>query len=165
MAPAAAGTGWRLLALVALQCLFISSIHAQQWFMIRPPARYYTPDVDTTSATPLPRVPPSPYGDPARICAPADGTPFSVDGYPGTPYVLTPFTELYRQPPDLAPVAQQCRTGDPAPAHCIKAYQISIDAFQSNSFHNAVQACRTQPGTWTMGYNGMSPGPTMRNSV
>lgn len=160
-APTALWPGPACLVVVLLLVL-LPTAHAQSWYLIRPPPDYFQPDVDTTSATPLPRVPPSPYGTPAAICPQADGLPYQVGGQPGTPYIITPFTDQFREPPQLAASGTVCRTGD---IHCMKVYEMEVRAFQSRPFDAAIPACRTLPGTWLMGYNGIVPGPTIRNSV
>jgi hypothetical protein len=142
-----------------------NSIGSGQWWLIRPPTSYYQPDVDTMQTTPFPRIPPSPYGTPALICPQADGVPYSVGGYPGTPYTITPFSDLFYQPPELASVGTVCRTGDTNPQHCMKAYEMTATAFQSRVFDNAIPACKAFPGTWLMGYNGITPGPTIHHPV
>lgn len=149
-----------------LLCLLFSTSRAQQWWLIRPPVDYFQPDIDTSSATPLPRVPPSPYGTAAAICPQADGLPYSVMGQPGTPYIITPFSDLFREPPELPPSGTVCRTGDTGPQHCMKVFELDIRAFQARPWDNAIPGCTAQPqGTWFMGYNGMTPGPTIRTSV
>lgn len=135
------------------------------WWLIRPPNNYFEPDVDTTQATPFPRVPPSPYGPAASICPPADGVPYSVGGYPGTPYLKTPFSDLFHEPPILQSNGTVCRTGDADPKHCMKGYELEVTAFQARTFDNAVPACKALPGTWLMGYNGVTPGPTIHHPV
>lgn len=85
--------------------------------------------------------------------------------YPGTPYVITPFSDLFHQPPVLDPVGVVCRTGDPNPQHCMKTYNMEITGFQTRVFEKAIPACVTRPGTWVMGYNGITPGPTIFSSV
>jgi hypothetical protein len=145
-----------------LALLHVPPAHAQSWWLIRPPPDYFEPDVDTSSTTPLPRVPPSPYGTPAAICPQADGLPYQVAGQPGTPYTITPFTEQFREPPVLEASGTVCRTGD---SHCMKVYEMEARAFQARPFDNTIPGCRNLPDTWFMGYNGMSPGPTIRNSV
>jgi hypothetical protein len=155
----AAGPPWPGILLLSL---LLSTVHAQDWFLIRPPPDYFEPDVDTTSATPLPRVPSSPYGPAALICPTADGVPYSVGGFPGTPFLKTPFTEQYREPPVAQPVGTVCRTGD---SHCMKAYELEIRTFQARPWDSTVPACRAQPATWLMGYNGITPGPTIKAGV
>lgn len=155
-------------------CLLLSSAAGQQkvqqnWFLIRPPNNpdYFLPDVDTTSATPLPRIPPSPYTIPGvSICPVADGVPYAVNAMPGTPYIITPFSDQFRQPPELPPSGTVCRSGDLNPQHCMKVYEIEMRAFQARPWDNAIPGCRAQAqGTWFMGYNGITPGPTLRNAV
>jgi hypothetical protein len=147
---------------VTVMSLLLSAAYAQDWFLIRPPPAYFEPDVDTTSATPLPRVPSSPYGPAARICPTADGVPYAVDGQPGTPYLKVPFSEQFQEPPVAQSVGTVCRTGD---SHCMRVYEFEIRAFQARPFDATVPACRTQPATWLMGYNGITPGPTIRAPV
>jgi hypothetical protein len=47
--------------LLLLTWLSIAVAQSESWLQQLPPDRYYDPDVDVTSPTPLPRVPPSPY--------------------------------------------------------------------------------------------------------
>ena len=42
-------------------------------------------------------IPPSPFGSAAVICAQGD-IPYSVNGYPGTPHISTPFQDEYVSP-------------------------------------------------------------------
>lgn len=143
----------------------VASTLPGQWWLIRPPTAYWQPDVDTTQATPWGRVPPSPYGTAAQICPQADGVPYSVGGYPGTPYTITPFSDLFHEPPVLQSTGTVCRTGDTNPQHCMKGYDLEVTAFQARPWDNAVPACKALPGTWFMGYNGVTPGPTIVHPV
>jgi len=90
-----------------LLLLLSSTTQAQRtWFQqLPPPASFFQPDIDVSSPSPLPRVPPSPYGLPANICPAGDGVPYAVAGFPGTPYIITPFTSIYRSPVDAQPTA------------------------------------------------------------
>jgi hypothetical protein len=70
----------------------------------------------------------------------------------GTPYLITPFSDLYTQPAVADPVGVVCRPGDgtAAASHCLKAYELSVTAFQSKALQHAVKACRKLPDTWFM---------------
>ena len=156
---------WPCLLLALLPLIQSAPRPTQNWFQTLPPADYFEPDVDTTSTVPLPRIPASPYGTPALVCPPADGVPYSVSGYPGTPYIITPFSNKFQEPPVLDPVGVVCRTGDTNPKHCLKAFDLEITGFQSRVFDQAIPACASRPATWLMGYNGISPGPTIKATV
>lgn len=150
---------------VVLLCMLSTSVDAQQWPFLQPPAKFYTPDIDVTSTTRLPRVPPSPYGLPANICPAGDGVPYAVAGFPGTPYIITPFTRLYRSPVEAQPTATVCRTGDPTPAHCMTAYDMEIRAIQARPWDTTIPGCQSQPPTNLLAYNGTIPGPTITAPV
>lgn len=153
----------RLLVLALLSLLAITA-QAQPRIAQLTATEYFTPDVNTVSLTPLPRVPPSPYGTPARICPLANGLPYAVDGYPGTPYVITPFSEMYRQAPQAQPSASACRPGL-APQHCMLAFDFEAKVIQARPWDAAIPGCAAQPPTELMSYNGSVPGPTIWTPV
>lgn len=153
-----------LVALAWLLLLGLASAAPGTWFLQLPPTDFFTPDIDVSSPTPLPRVPQSPYGTPANVCPAANGVPYFVQGWPGTPYIATPFSDQYKSPPVGQPSATVCRTplaGDPNPPHCMRAFDIEITAIQLRPFDNAIPSCRVQPPTDLLAYNGSIPGPTM----
>jgi hypothetical protein len=130
-----------------------------------PPDNYYEPDVDTASPIRLPRVPASPYGMAADVCPQQNGIPYAVGGYPGTPFLQTPFSVPYRQPVAAQPTTTVCRTGDVDPKHCMSAYDLTIQAVQARPFDSTIPACQQLPPTELYGYNGQVPGPTVTAGV
>lgn len=148
--------------------LLVSNAEAQRTWLQQqpPPTSFFTPDVDVTSTTPLPRVPPSPYGNPpSRLCPSADGVPYAVGGFPGTPYIITPFSSIYTSPPPAQPTTTVCRTGDPNPKHCMTAYHIEINTLRVRPFDATIAGCRAQPPTTLLAYNGTFPGPLITAPV
>ena len=106
----------------------------------------------------LAQIPRSPYGDTAKICNNVNGRAYSVDGFPGTPYVITPFKETFRNPDILPPKTKVCRSD----AHCMFSYEIDMVDVQLKPFDNVVEECRKKPGSWFITYNGVIPGPTIQ---
>lgn len=98
-------------------------------------------------------------------CPQQDGIPYQVDGYPGTPFLQTPFSRAYHSAPQLQPSVTVCRNGVPDPKHCMSAYEVTIDRVQSRPFDTTVPACVAFPPTELLGYNGISPGPTITAAV
>lgn len=152
---------------LAVLLLFLVVVSAQQQRRVTqlPPNNFYAPDVDTTSPVPLPRVPPSPYHMSVDNCPQQDGIPYAVGGFPGTPFLQTPFSTIYRQPPHLQPTTVVCRTGDPSPAHCMRAYDMEMTAIKLRPWDATIPACRALPPTECMAYNGVVPGPTITATV
>jgi hypothetical protein len=56
-----------------------------------------------------PGVPATPFGARADLCPVADGAPYAVSGFPGTPYIITPFTDKFRNPVDAVYKNKVCR--------------------------------------------------------
>ena len=106
-------------------------------------------------------IPSSPFGDPNVICPTTNGAPVFVGGFPSTPYLITPFTDTFQNPP-LANIKEKvCRTD----GHCIFAYDMNIIHSQKRIFDNTIDSCKQFPGTWFLSYNGSIPGPTIRVPV
>lgn len=106
-------------------------------------------------------IPSSPFGDPNVICPMTNGAPVFVGGFPSTPYLITPFKDIFQNPP-LANIKEKvCRTD----GHCIFAYDMNIMQTQKRIFDNTVDNCKQFPGTWFLSYNGSVPGPTIRVPV
>lgn len=126
----------------------------------------FAPDIDTTSLTRLPRVPNSPYGTPDTICPALDGSPYSVGGFPGTPYLARPFSNSYRSPVNARQDYTACRTVEPnSPAHCLIAYHTVIKAAQLRPWDTALPGCQAHPPTNFLTYNGSVPGPLITAPV
>ena len=106
----------------------------------------------------VPVVPVSPFGKQADICPASNGVEYSVDGYPGTPYIVKPFTETFVNPSDAQSKGKECRDD----GHCIRTYEIDVKETQKRVFDNTIQSCKKFPGTWFLSYNGSIPGPTIR---
>ena len=103
-------------------------------------------------------IPVSPFGVQSVICPSGDGITINVGGFLGTPYKITPFIDLFKNPPNLIPKNKLCRHD----GHCMLSYDIIISQVQTRPFDNSIEGCRAHPGTWFLAYNGMAPGPTMR---
>lgn len=56
----------------------------------------------------------SPFGARDDVCPPARGGAYEVNGFPGTPFVVTPFKDEFRNPPLAKSKGRTCR-GD---GHC-----------------------------------------------
>jgi hypothetical protein len=106
-------------------------------------------------------IPVSPFGNTSLICPSVDGIGYSVNGFPGTPYKITPFVDTFRNPSVLQSKHKVCRND----GHCIYTYDLEIYQVQIRAFDNSVSGCKTYPGTWFLSYNGQVPGPTIRMPV
>jgi FtsP/CotA-like multicopper oxidase with cupredoxin domain len=102
-------------------------------------------------------IPLSPFGKQKDICSQGNGLGYSVGGFPGTPYLVQPFTETFHNPTEAKPKGQECRTDK----HCIRAYEIDVKEVQKRVFDNTIPSCKSHPGTWFLSYNGSIPGPTI----
>jgi FtsP/CotA-like multicopper oxidase with cupredoxin domain len=109
----------------------------------------------------LSQVPVSPFGKPAVICTSTDGIGYKVNGFPSTPYKITPFVDTFQNPPVAVPYNKVCRSD----GHCILTYDINIMSVQKRVFDNTITACKKRTGTWFLSYNGTIPGPTIRVPV
>lgn len=98
----------------------------------------------------------SPYGDAKSICPTANDVPYSVDGYPGTPFTINPFQNEFQNPRVLKPLHRTCRAED---THCLLAYEIDVVDVQARPFNQAIPACSSRNATWFLSYGGIVPGP------
>lgn len=98
-------------------------------------------------------VPPSPYGAASDICYSGNSN-FAVEGYPGTPKLLTPFTRPFKNPPVKQSKACACRDDQ----HCGLAFELDVTRVQLPAFEGSVDGCTN---TWHMAYDGSVPGPTL----
>lgn len=155
--------GWLLL--LALLSAAVTTVNGQAWYLNRPPVDFWSPDIDVSSQTRLPRVPPSPYGAPALICPQQNGLGYNVLGFPATPYIPTPFTQKYISPAPGVPTTTVCRTGDVDPKHCMVSYEISIDTVQLRPFDATIPSCTAFPPTELLAYNNQIPGPLITAPV
>ncbi|CAF1584563.1 unnamed protein product [Rotaria sp. Silwood1] len=103
------------------------------------------------------QVPPSPYGQSSDICPQKDNYPYSVNGFPGTPYILKPFQTDFVNPPILNPLSKQCRSDQ----HCIFSYIINVTDTTARPFDQSVPACANKAATKFLTYNSQIPGPTI----
>ncbi|KAG2484027.1 hypothetical protein HYH03_017117 [Edaphochlamys debaryana] len=107
--------------------------------------------VDGTFARP----PVSPYiGASARseVCTGASGV--RVDGFPASPFRLTPFTKPFATPPSATVAASLSR---PDINQTVDAYELDIDYIDVN-----LGLCPGTQLTRLLAYNGSVPGPTFR---
>jgi bilirubin oxidase len=103
-------------------------------------------------------IPLSPFGIQSEICPNQDGIVYSVNGFPSTPYKITPFIDTFKNPPVLQSKHKVCRND----GHCMYAFDLEIKPVQLRAFDNAINGCKNQSGTWFLSYNGQIPGPTIR---
>ena len=103
------------------------------------------------------QIPPSPFGDPSDICPQRNNINYAVDGFPGTPFILTPFRETFVNPSVLAPSLKECRTD----GHCMFSYTIDVIDTTLRPFDRSVTACAKKPATKFLTYNMQVPGPTL----
>lgn len=101
--------------------------------------------------------PASPFGDMNDICPLKNGVEYSVDGFTGTPYIIEPFKDTFKNTPVLKPLNKVCRKD----GHCIVSYNIDIYDTQVRIFDKSIKSCVKLPGTWGLSYGGMIPGPTI----
>lgn len=102
----------------------------------------------------------SPFGNVSQIC-PSSNQRVIVDGFPSSPFVLTPFTDKFANPPEEIPKHTLCRPD----GHCMRSFDFVVSQTKRRVFDNVAVGCQAQDGTWFMTYNGMSPGPTIRVPV
>ena len=95
-------------------------------------------------AATIPTVPVSPFGKQKDICFKGNGIKYSVDGFPGTPYNILPFTETFVNPSDAQSKGTECRED----GHCIRTYEIDVKETQKRIFDNTIPSCKKFPGTW-----------------
>ncbi|KAG2484026.1 hypothetical protein HYH03_017116 [Edaphochlamys debaryana] len=101
------------------------------------------------------RLPVSPYiGESAlpEVCSGASGV--RVDGYPASPFTLTPFTRNFTTPPRATVAASLSR---PDINQTVDAYELDIDYIDVN-----LGLCPGTQLTRLLAYNGSVPGPTFR---
>ncbi|CAF0713561.1 unnamed protein product [Adineta steineri] len=102
--------------------------------------------------------PPSPFGKPKDICPTGNNQPYKVDNFVGTPFILTPFTNVFTNPTVLNASTKTCRPD----GHCMFAYTIDIYDTTLRPFDQAVAECTKKAATKFLTYNGLIPGPTLR---
>lgn len=86
------------------------------------------------------------------------GQTYEVDGFPGTPFEIQPFTQEFQSPPTKQHSFKECRND----SHCIQAYEIDISSVQLRVFDTVIPGCKNYDATWFLGYDKMVPGPTIR---
>jgi hypothetical protein len=111
------------------------------------------PDVIPLSPT----IPISPFGKQSKICPQQNGLSYSVNGFPGTPYIVEPFKETFVNPTDAQSKGTVCRDD----GHCLRSYEIDVKDVQKRIFDNSIPSCKQFNATWFLSYNGSVPGPTI----
>lgn len=109
---------------------------------------------------PIP-IPPSPFGDPSLICPSTDGVTINVDGFPGSPFKITPFVDEFKNPPIAQPKHKVCRQD----GHCMLSYDLGVNQLKLRPFDNAIPGCKAFPPTWFLAYGESIPGPTIYTPV
>lgn len=102
-------------------------------------------------------IPVSPFGRASDICPSRNGAGYSVKGFPGTPYLIKPFSEIFVDPINAIPKGKQCRSDK----HCIFSYEFDVVEVQKRIFDNTISACKSFAATWFLSYSGSIPGPTI----
>jgi FtsP/CotA-like multicopper oxidase with cupredoxin domain len=102
------------------------------------------------------QLPPSPFGETNKIC-PSGNNPYSVDGFPGSPFKLNIFTDIFKNPQIAIPKFKKCRNDN----HCMFSYEFDIVDIQLRTFDKLITNCRRFPATWFLSYGGQIPGPTI----
>jgi len=105
------------------------------------------------------KVPQSPFGIQKDICF--NGFKLSVNGYPGTPFEVIPFQDVFKNPTDAIPSTRSCRSD----GHCIIGYNFDVYEKQIPAFNNAIPSCKKFSPTWFLTYGGTIPGPTITHSA
>ena len=90
-----------------------------------------------------------------------NGIPPVVNGWPGTPYTIIPFTETFVNPPFAQVKDTVCRTD----GHCIKSFEMNVVPSQKRPFDKTIPTCKSFSATWFLTYNGSIPGPTIKMPV
>jgi len=106
------------------------------------------------------QIPLSPFGNVSEIC-PLTNKKVFVDGYPSSPFILTPFTDKFLNPVEEQFKSTVCRPD----GHCMRSYDFVIAQTKKRVFDKVAVGCQAQDGTWFMTYNGQVPGPTVRAAV
>jgi FtsP/CotA-like multicopper oxidase with cupredoxin domain len=101
------------------------------------------------------QVPVSPFGSASQICY--QGSPFNVNGFPGSPFVIKPFTDVYKSPTTAVPKFKTCRSDN----HCMMSYEFDVKDVQLRPFDNTIPSCKSFTGTWFITYSGTIPAPTI----
>jgi hypothetical protein len=113
---------------------------------------------DTVSSTPLPPIPPSPFD---TVCPETDA-PYKVDGWPGSPFRVIPFQQVFSNPREKSFNRRltACRDGG---SHCMRAYEFNVVDFRAPLFNEIAPYCADRDAqTWLLGYDGVTPGPTVK---
>jgi hypothetical protein len=126
------------------------------------------PDTPPAWAQPGPTWDPfvSPYLTPLEqdaFCKPTTdilAAPYSVDGFPSSPFRIIPFTRKFKNPPFGQISGRACRQDD----HCSIGYDINVHAARLDVFSDTIPGCNGV-GTNFMTYNGSVPGPTLVGPV
>lgn len=82
----------------------------------------------------------------------------NVNGFPGSPFKIIPFTETFVNPSFAKEKDTVCRSD----GHCIKSFEINVVPAQKRPFDKTIPECKNFPGTWFLTYNGSIPGPTIK---
>ena len=104
--------------------------------------------------------PPSPFGNSTTIC-PSGNTNYSVDGYPGSPFLLRLFQQNFSNPPTAKRIHKACRPD----LHCITSFEIDIVDIQARVFDEVITECQHHSPTWLLTYGGISPGASIISPV
>lgn len=96
----------------------------------------------TPTPVPAPGYPASPFG---VKCPTVDGVTYFASTFPSSPFVITPFQELYAAPPVAVPKGKVCRPDQP---HCLFYYENDVIEAQLRAFDAAVPGCKALPPTW-----------------
>ena len=83
-------------------------------------------------------IPVSPFGTPQKICFQGTAKPYLVNGFPGTPYVVQPFTETFKNPTEAQSSGTSCR----ADGHCLKTFEMDVKETQKRTFDNTIPSCK-----------------------
>lgn len=149
---------WFILLTLGLLIFHASNVHCARSIL----KKTATPPPTTPPTTTPPTTPPGgntntiPILD-ASIC-PSRDTIVSVNNFPGSPFKLSPFTNVFKNPALAQVKSKACR----ADGHCMYSYEINVVDAQLRAFDTLIPNCKKFPATWFRTYNGMIPGPTIR---
>lgn len=101
------------------------------------------------------QIPKSPLVNQSLVCG--RNLPSIVNGWPGSPFNIIPFSDTFVNPQFAISKDTICRSD----GHCIKSFEIDIKPAQHRVFDKAIPSCKQFPATWFLTYNGSIPGPTM----
>lgn len=86
---------------------------------------------------------------------------YNIIYFEGTPYILKPFQNTFKNPPIMEPISTDCRKD----GHCILSYSVDVYDTRLRVFDEVIPECAAKEGTIFITYNGSVPGRTFLEPV